>query len=327
MRNPTMRRKESTHVGILITTFRRPTGLCRTLNSLAEQELNNITIEIHVIDNDCDSKITAIVDRFAQLTRIEAYYHSEAKRGVASARNHALQMVHEKMDYVAFIDDDELASPIWLKSLVETAREFNASIVQGPVEPVYENNVSSWFRNGRFTALGPFRNGGELRFGYSGNVLLSTRLLLKTGVRFDSRFDRSGGEDQHFFMALMEMGFRIVTSRDAIVFETIPVSRLSFPELMRRRYRIGATLTLAWRLLRHDRRVMPYRILIGAGHALIGFFGCLMPWHWRGHRLASHFGRIAYGMGQIAGAGGLIGSSYSTVHQTRLDRTGDHANG
>lgn len=322
-----MSKIKSTHVGIMITTFRRPTGVRRTLNSLAKQEQNNITFEIHVIDNDCNPKIAAIIERFKKITHIETYYHSEAKRGVASARNHALQTVHEKMDYIAFIDDDELASPFWLKSIVETAQQFNASIVQGPVEPIYENNVPSWFRNGRFTALGPFRNGGELRFGYSGNVLLSSTLLLKTGVRFDSRFDRSGGEDQHFFMSLMAMGSRIVTSRDAIVFETIPASRLSFHELMRRRYRIGATLTLAWRLLRNDRRVMPYRILIGAGHAFIGFLGCFMPWHWRGHRLASHFGRIAFGVGQIAGAGGLIGSSYSTVHKTCLDRTGDHANG
>jgi succinoglycan biosynthesis protein ExoM len=322
-----MLRQCKVHIGVMITTFRRPMGLLRTIESLIGQQGDFGTYEIHVIDNDCDQRIETLILDICRHTGVEIYYHAEKRRGVASARNHALTLVKEEMDYMAFIDDDEAASPLWLKSLVDTAQKFNVGIVQGPVEPIYEGDVANWFHKGRVTALGPFRDGQELRFGYSGNVLLSTAIVLETGLRFDPRFDRSGGEDQHFFMGLMAMGHRIIASRDAIVFETIPVSRLSLKEYIRRRFRIGATLTLAWRLLRVDRRILPYRILVGAGHAGFGFLACLVPWHWFSSGLALHIGRIAYGFGQIAGAGGYIGSSYTTIHQERGDRIGDYNHG
>lgn len=314
------RNRERPKIGIMITTFRRPASLNRTLESLAHQEKSGADYKIHVIDNACDADIALLVAGFARRTGLAVHYHAEEKRGVASARNHALALLSPEMDYLAFIDDDEVASPLWLKSLLQTAAEFRADIVQGPVEPVYEVEAPRWFRRGRFTALGPFRDGGELRYGFSGNVLLSAAMLRETGVRFDTRFDRSGGEDQHFFMALMERGYRIVTSRDAIVLETIPASRLSLQDLMRRRFRIGATLTVAWRLLRHDRSLVPKRVAIGMAHAMLGAAACLPPWRWSGEDLASNLGRVAYGVGQVAGAAGLVGASYETVHVAAGDR-------
>jgi succinoglycan biosynthesis protein ExoM len=315
------------HTGILITTFRRPKGLMRCLKSIVDQRGQYGSFEIHIIDNDCDPVVEGMVIEFKQETRSQLYYHKEPKRGVASARNGALAVVSDTMDYVAFIDDDEIASPFWLESMLTTAEQFSASIVQGPVEPQFEDPVPGWFRNSRITALGPFREGEELRFGFSGNVLLSRSLIQESGLRFDLRFDKSGGEDQHYFMSLMKNGHRIIASRDAIVFETIPRSRMLFKEYVKRRFRIGATLTLSWRLLRTDKLVAPYRVLIGSGHAISGFISCFSPWCWRFDLLALSIGRIAYGIGQIAGTGGFVGSSYTTIHQSRLDRAGDPNHG
>lgn len=319
--------KKSRHVALMVTTYRRPMGLQKTLESLAVQDTKSASFEIHVIDNDCDSYVASIVKDFRRRTRNAVHYHAEPQRGVASARNRALNLLTEQMDYIAFIDDDEIASRSWLTSLVETAERFGASIVQGPVEPMIEGAGSDWFRKGRFTALGPFREGDELRFGFSGNVLLSRCLLQETGIRFHSHFDRSGGEDQHFFMVLMQQGYRIVTSRDAIVFETIPRSRVSLHEWLKRRFRVGATLTLAWRLLRQDAAVLPHRMLIGVGHVGFGMLSCLLPWRWQAESIASHLGRIAYGIGQVVGAGGLIGASYSVIHQSEIDRAEEGQDG
>lgn len=315
------------HVGVMITTFRRPRGLIQTLDSLAQQEWRDGTFEVHVIDNEGNPAVEAIVRGFARRTQILTQYHRENVRGVASARNRALAALTDTMEYLAFIDDDEVASPLWLSNLIKTAVRFDASIVQGPVEPVYEADAPAWFRKARITALGPFRDGEELRFGFSGNVLLSCAMLRESGVQFDPRFDRSGGEDQHFFMMLMQRGYRIVTSRDAFVFETIPLSRVSLRDFVKRRFRIGATLTVAWRLLRNERIFLVKRVVIGAGHAGLGALAFLLPWRWTGEDLATNLGRIAYGCGQVAGISGLMGSSYETVHRSEIDSTGAHRNG
>lgn len=307
-------------IAVMITTFRRPASLACTLESLLHQTILNVVTSIHVIDNDADPLVHALVSAFQVRTKLAVEYHAEPKRGVAQARNRALDLVSDNLDYVAFIDDDEVASAAWLSSLVKTARHFGADIVQGPVEPIYERSVPTWFRDGRMTALGPFREGEELRFGFSGNVLLSASMLRSTQLRFESCFDQTGGEDQHFFMGLMKRGYRIVTSRDAIVFETIPASRVTFGDFMRRRFRIGATLTMAWRLLRQDRLVIPQRIVVGAGHTCLGALHCLKPWHWSSARLAENMGRIAYGLGQIMGAAGWSIASYDTIHKAQADQ-------
>jgi glycosyltransferase involved in cell wall biosynthesis len=142
--------------------------LLRCLKSIVDQRGQYGSFEIHIIDNDCDPVVEGMVIDFKQETRSQLYYHKEPKRGVASARNGALAVVSHTMDYVAFIDDDEIASPFWLESMLTTAEQFSASIVQGPVEPQFEDPVPGWFRNSRITALGPFREGEELRFGFSG---------------------------------------------------------------------------------------------------------------------------------------------------------------
>lgn len=315
-----MMQADELKIAIMVPTFRRPASLACTLESLVQQRIDHGVINIHVIDNDADPQVNALVSAFQARTGLTLSYHAEPRRGVAQVRNRALDLVSDDLDYVAFIDDDEIASPIWLSSLVKTARHFGADIVQGPVEPVYERTVPTWFRDGRMTALGPFREGEELRFGFSGNVLLSVSMLRSTRLRFESCFDRTGGEDQHFFMGLMQRGYRIVTSRDAIVFETIPVSRMAFGDFLRRRFRIGATLTMAWRLLRQDRLVIPKRIVVGAGHTCFGALQCLPPWHWSSARLAENMGRIAYGVGQIMGAAGWSIASYDTIHKAQADQ-------
>lgn len=315
-----MTQSEELKIAIMVTTFRRPASLACTLESLVQQTMGHSAFTICVIDNDADPAVNALVSAFQKRTGLTIEYHAEPRRGVAQARNRALDLVSDDLDYVAFIDDDEVASPTWLLSLLKTAKHFGADIVQGPVEPLYERSVPSWFRDGRMTALGPFREGEALRFGFSGNVLLSASMLRSTQLRFELCFDQTGGEDQHFFMGLMQRGYRIVTSRDAIVFETIPASRTAFGDFMRRRFRIGATLTMAWRLLRQDRLVIPKRIVIGAGHACLGALQCLPPWHWSSVRLAENMGRMAYGWGQIMGAAGWSVASYETIHKTQADQ-------
>lgn len=310
------------HIAIMVTTFRRPASLSHTLESLAQQRLSNASMTLHIIDNDADPAVEALVSRFRNRSGMAVAYHAEPKQGIASARNHALDLVTGETDYIAFIDDDEVASPLWLESLLRTALQFNARIVQGPVEPVYEEAPPLWFREGRFTALGPFREGAELRFGFSGNVLLSAQLVRASGLRFETCFDRSGGEDQHFFMLMMANGERIITSRDAIVFEVIPPSRVGFGDFLRRRFRIGATLTMAWKLIRNDGHIVFKRMAVGAGHACWGALQCLLPWHWSASQLAADIGRMVYGIGQIAGATGWSIPSYQSIHTSGLDRKG-----
>ena len=59
------------------------------------------------------------------------HYVHEPAAGVANARNAG--MTQATGGLIAFLDDDEEASPGWLAALIEAQRRFDADVVFGPV--------------------------------------------------------------------------------------------------------------------------------------------------------------------------------------------------
>src|SRR5262245_65678342 len=63
----------------------------------------------------------------------------EPRPGISHARNAGVAA--SRGFYVAFLDDDEVASPLWLASLLAAMREYATDIVVGPVRPAYPAGV------------------------------------------------------------------------------------------------------------------------------------------------------------------------------------------
>ena len=63
------------------------------------------------------------------------YVHAPA-RNISIARNAALDAAQAPL--VAFIDDDETATPLWLAALLECHQQTSATIIFGPVQAVYD---------------------------------------------------------------------------------------------------------------------------------------------------------------------------------------------
>jgi succinoglycan biosynthesis protein ExoM len=63
-------------------------------------------------------------------------------RNISVARNACLDAATAPL--VAFIDDDEVASPEWLVALVGTWESSNADVVLGPVQALYGARLCGW---------------------------------------------------------------------------------------------------------------------------------------------------------------------------------------
>lgn len=237
------------HVAVLIATFRRPQGLRELLESLDAQILTDdqgkplAEMEIVVVDNDSGAPLRDHGIDPAAWTRHHVTYAVEPQRGVAAVRNRALQLAPAEADWVAFIDDDEIASHNWLISLLSTARRYNAIAVQGPVQPRYEIAPDAWLDHCGLYRLGPYRDGEPLNFAATNNSIVDKRVIDRLGLRFDMRFNFSGGEDQDFFSRLLAVHPGcIVASADAVVTDLIPASRMNMRWALRRSYRMGNSL-------------------------------------------------------------------------------------
>src|SRR3990172_5132121 len=102
-----------------VCTHRRPQMLRDCLDSLTQQLIpSNISAAIVVVDNEPVPAAGTIVDEFVNISPIPLYYVHEPRRGIACARNAVLDTATSMCaDWIAFIDDDEIAEQDWLANL------------------------------------------------------------------------------------------------------------------------------------------------------------------------------------------------------------------
>jgi succinoglycan biosynthesis protein ExoM len=229
---------------ICICTFRNPEGLRQLLDGINRQKLDSLAgnnISIVVVDNDAEASAASVLDEYMRSGRFRLFAEHQLKRGLATARNSALDAEPVRAsDAFAFIDDDEVPCVDWIEELSSGFSSPTTSIAIGPVEPIFEKPPPPWIVSGKL-----FRKEcsetGELTGGYTSNVMIRTSVVLQTGLRFDESLNQIGGEDALFFEQLRMRGFIVTCSQRAIVYENIPASRASLLWILRRWLRMGVT--------------------------------------------------------------------------------------
>ena len=185
------------HVQICLLTYCRPNLLKQTLLSLLAQTVLSdpgIIVHILVIDNHDAQSGRPVFDEVFASSPVPARYLCEPARGLSIARNRALNE-SVGLDYVAFLDDDEVADCDWLGRLLEAAQKYDAGVATGPVWPRHLQSPA-WVVRGGFFAAAQRPTGTEVEFVGTNNVLLRSDNV--AAFRFDSRFDSTGGEDTEY---------------------------------------------------------------------------------------------------------------------------------
>lgn len=226
-------------IDIAVCTFRRE-ALSETLASLAHVIVPpDVRLGIIVADNDAEPSARARVEAAKTRLAMDVRYVHCPAGNISIARNACLD--NSCADFLAFVDDDETVEPQWLDRLLTEAEKENADVVLGPVRALYAADAPGWMRRGDFHSTRPVWLGGEIRTGYTCNVLMRLAAPSIAGRRFDLALGRSGGEDTIFFDQVHAAGGRIAFASEAWVDEPVPPSRATFAWLARRRLRMGQT--------------------------------------------------------------------------------------
>ncbi|CAO3455814.1 hypothetical protein [Azospirillum argentinense] len=264
---------------VCVCTYRRPKDLHRTLLSLEGLTFNPdapLDVEVLVVDNDPARSAEPLCREMAQDWRFPIRYAAEPVPGIPAARNRCLDETTDA-DLIAFIDDDEVASPGWLDWLVTAMERTGAAVVAGPVLPIYEKRPPDWLTKGRFHDLQRMPTGSEPAYCATGNVLFR-RSILKGGVRFDPELSLSGGSDVLFFEQIRRQGHRIVWCDEATIEEHVPASRMTARWILRRAFRLGTCVSLTEAKLNGQRRTLVKRSTLGLGHIALNLAALpLMP--------------------------------------------------
>jgi glycosyltransferase involved in cell wall biosynthesis len=139
-------------VSIVLATLDRPEHLAECLSHLVAQRTTRRT-EIIVVDNGPSSMLTPpVVAKFPGVRMV-----TEARRGLAYARNRGI--LASRGEIVVAIDDDVIAPPEWLETLVAPFAHPGVTVVTGNVIPHELETVAQRL----FEAYGGLGRGSERR--------------------------------------------------------------------------------------------------------------------------------------------------------------------
>lgn len=304
-------------VAVLIPTLRRPDSLARAVRSLfAQVEVADRLREIVVADNDPAGSARAAVDALAAAAPVPVIYVHEPRPGVATARNAALAATSAPL--IAFLDDDEEATPGWLAGLLEVHARYGADVTFGAIQG-RAPDAAPWLRpylEGFFSRRGP-EVAGLVEEPYGCGASLMTRAAALPGpAPFDPSADQSGGEDDLLFAALAARGGRFGWAPAALAYEHAPAHRATLGYALKRAFAYGQGPSQACARAGDWLGVARWSAI---GLVQAGVYGALAALLWASRRptRAQALDRAAHGLGKLLWFKGLEPKLYGGAELRR----------
>lgn len=272
---------------VVICTRDRPAELERCLRAVRQIEYSSF--EVLVVDNaSSKAPVREVADRWC------ARYVIEPAIGLSRARNLGAHV--SASDLIAYLDDDAVPEPQWLAALAREFQEPRTGAVSGRILPlderpdsiqfldsgaqrqVLDQSILEWFEK---VAFGGLAKGGNMALRAS---------AFKDWPGFDARLGRGGplraGEDNFAFFSLVDRGFRVVYTPDAVVRHPGPTTagELRAHELQALS-ELGLYIGFLFEETSHRRELVRYVL-----SRIVGRRGRLHPS--REHRLASHLHEV-----------------------------------
>lgn len=307
-------------IAVLTPTLRRPESLARALRSVFVQPPGRLR-EIVVADNDPDASARAVVEALKTESPVPLIYVHAPRPGVATARNAGLAATEAPL--IAFLDDDEEASPQWLAALVAGLEQTGADVVFGPIRGRTPDGTG-WaapYLDRFFGREGPAQTGLVDAPWGCGNSLMVRATALPGPTPFDVSADEAGGEDDILFSALKARGGRFGWAADAWVDEHAPPHRANLRYALTRAFAYGQGPSQTAAARRDWGGVLRW-MLIGAAQAAVWGVAALGLTLTGSIRRADMADRAARGLGKLFWMPGLEPRFYGSALLKRVSRSG-----
>ena len=238
-------------VTIVVCTCNRAAMLPQAVKSLLQLQTDDrFSYEALIIDDGSTDDTAQVAAQLkAENPTAPLRYIYKPGGGVADARNFGVR--HAAGDWVGFMDDDQIADPLWLAELMQASQEKNVACLGGSIKLLLpETNTLALGRKAR-RILGEYviqTSRGRLdgtNLPSTGNTLIRKCIFTEIGG-FDLQM-REGGEDTEFFARLKKQGYGIRYVPQSFVWHVIPQARLTPAFLRWVSFRIGVA-TARWHL-------------------------------------------------------------------------------
>ncbi|HEX3035187.1 MAG TPA: glycosyltransferase [Thermodesulfobacteriota bacterium] len=273
-------------ISAIICTHNRADYLAKALQSLVDQHTPKDKYEVIVVDNCSTDSTKEVVGKFSGAGNIRYIY--ESALGLSHARNAGWRNARGR--YVAYLDDDAIACPIWLDKILEVFETVTPrpGCVGGKADPLWEAPRPTWLSDKLVTGLTVidwFDTPHVLvdlrqKWLVGANIAFPVEVLERVGG-FTSGLDRAGKNllssgDVFLEKQILKAGYSCFYHPEIAVSHHIQRSRLEKRWFIRRYYwqgvsdaamqlleespskvrRIRIAASMALRLLRSPRKLM-----------------------------------------------------------------------
>ncbi len=307
-------------IALCVCTRGRPVMAARCFRSLRDQvgDPARMRLRVIVVDNCAAQTARPVFDSI--FAGGGADYVCCPEPGIPFARNAAIEAaLAAGADYIAFIDDDEVAPPGWVDALLSAMNEADADVVQGEVRKV---PLGADLEQAASTQAYAPRRWEKVETVATCNTLFKAWLAEgPAGLRFDEAMRYTGGSDRDYFHRACKRSARVVKVTGAHVLEEVAEGRDGFKYECMRAFAAGNNYTLRMRknehLLRGSQRIVTRVLDRGVIGALKLVFAALLLLAFQTKRAARQWKKsgaaISFAAGCISPLLGIRAQPYAVL--------------
>lgn len=242
---------QKTNISVVICTYRNPILLKGVLTSLIEQDFDKDSYEILIIDNNSMDETPKVVREIA-CQHSNIHYFFEPKQGLSYARNYGVREANG--DLIAFIDDDSIAHPHWLKELKACFIDEEVWAAGGKVVLRWLLEKPKWLGESLLDNLSRTKLGDTCRFLHwpehviGGNCAFRKIVFDEVGY-FNERLGRKGklqvgNEETELQQRIYNAGKKIAYNPDSLVYHLVQPERVTKKYFLTRAYGTGISQSI-----------------------------------------------------------------------------------
>jgi len=228
---------------VVVCTHNRSTYLRQACEAILAVDYPSDRFELLVVDNASTDDTPQVAAQVARQRPDAVRVVNAPVLGLSSARNTGVK--HARGEVIVFVDDDAFPGPGWLRALAGALSEDGVLVAGGPVEPIFEGELPSWFSERFLAYLSAWEIGPEVRrLTYNeyprGNNIGFRREVFERFGTFSTHLGRKGRsllscEETEMCLRVERGGGTILYVPDARIRHITPTDRLT-PEWLARRF-------------------------------------------------------------------------------------------
>jgi len=206
-------------ISAVLCSYNRARFIIKAVDSIFNQDFDKSLFEVIVVDNNSTD---GVLDRLAQYKADHpAYnfsYYTESNQGVAWVRTRCAK--EAKGEIVAYLDDDSMAEPGWLKGIVDFFDQHqDVYSVGGKITPYFLTGIPDWYSKYFFGLVGSFDQGPKVkqltgeRYPCGANMAFRKKVFDEIGY-FNHDLGRKGtgllaNEEKEIYKRILAAGHKV----------------------------------------------------------------------------------------------------------------------